>query len=101
MATQDHQQHMVDGVAIPTANRINAEKALAKYPEQASNYLKHTLIGDSRLDGMPQELAEMPRSEISRFIQAGMDQDLDAMRHAPKVLRDFFVDYPASRPALA
>ena len=89
---------MLDGVAFPTAYRINAEKALAKYPEQASNYLKHTLIGDSRLDGMPQELAEMPRSEISRFIQAGMDQDLDAMRHAPKVLRDFFVDYPPPDP---
>ena len=88
----------LNGIVLPTAYRINAEKALARYPRQAANYLKHTLVGDSRLDGMPQELADMPRSEVSRFIQAGMDQDSDVMRHAPKVLRDFFVDYPPPDP---
>ena len=90
--------HILDGVELPTAYRINAEKALAKYPRQAANYLKHTLVGDPLLDGMPQELADMPRSEVTRFIQAGMDQDLDVMRSAPKVLRDFFVDSPPPDP---
>ena len=88
----------LDGIVLPSAYWINAEKALAKYPRQAANYLKHTLVGDPLLDAMPQELADMPRSEVTRFIQAGMDQDLDVMRHAPKVLRDFFVDYPPPDP---
>ena len=90
--------HVLGDMVLPTAYRINAEKALAKYPRQAANYLKHTLVGDSRLDGMPQELADMPRSEVSRFIQAGVDQDSDVMRNAPKVLRDFFLDYPQPDP---
>ena len=97
-ASGDAQASTLDGIVLPTAYRTNAEKALAKYPEQAANYLRHTLIGDDRLDGMPQELAEMPRGEVSRFIQAGMNQDLDTMRHAPKALRDFFVDYPPPDP---
>ena len=88
----------LDDIVVPTAYRINAEKALARYPRQAANYLKHTLVGDPLLDGMPQELADLPRSEVTRFIQAGMDQDLDVMGHAPKVLRDFFVDYPPPDP---
>ena len=88
----------LDGIILPTAYRINAEKALDRYPRQAANYLKHTLVGDPLLEGMPQELADMPWSEVTRFIQAGMDQDLDVMRHAPKVLRDFFVDYPPPDP---
>ena len=94
----DAQTSTLDGIVLPTAYRINAEKALARYPRQAANYLKHTLVGDPRLDGMPQELAGMPRGEVSRFIQAGMDQDLDTMRTAPKVLRDFFVDSPPPDP---
>ncbi len=93
--------HVLGDMVLPTAYRINAEKTLAKYPRQAANYLKHTLVGDSRLDGMPQELADMPRSEVSRFIQAGVDRDSDVMRNAPKVLRDFFVDYPQPDPPLA
>ncbi len=94
----DARPSTLDDVVVPTAYRINAEKALAKYPEQAANYLRHTLVGDDRLDTMPQELAGMPRSEVSRFIQAGMDQDLDVMRTAPKVLRDFFVNDPPPDP---
>lgn len=90
--------HLLAGVQLPTAYLINAERALLKYPEQAANYLRHTLIGDPLLDGMPQELADIPRSEVSRFIQAGMDQDLDTMRHAPRVLRDFFFNDPPLDP---
>ena len=35
-----------DGVKIPTDYLINAEQALAYDHETASNYLRHTLIGD-------------------------------------------------------
>ena len=56
-----------EGIVMPTAYRINAERALARYPEQAANYLRRTLIGDPLLDHMPQELADMPRREVSRF----------------------------------
>ena len=78
-APQDGARLLV-GVELPTAYLVNAERALTKYPEQAANYLRHTLIGDPLLDGMPQELADIPRSEVYRFVQAGMNQDLDVMR---------------------
>ena len=35
-----------DGVKIPTDYLINAEQALAYDYETASNYLRHTVIGD-------------------------------------------------------
>ena len=35
-----------DGVKIPTDYLINAEQALAYDHETASNYLRHTVIGD-------------------------------------------------------
>ncbi len=88
----------LEGIMVPTAYRINADRALARYPQQAANYLRHTLIGDPLLDDMPQELAGMSRSEVTQFIQAGMDQDVKAMRDAPKVLREFFIDHPPADP---
>ena len=88
----------LEGIVVPNAYVTNAERALLKYPEQAANYLRHTLVGDPLLDRMPQELADIPRSEVYRFVQAGMNQDLDVMRAAPKVLRDFFVDDPPHDP---
>ena len=39
-----------DGVKIPTDYLINAEQALAYDHETASNYLRHTVIGDLYMD---------------------------------------------------
>ena len=88
----------LDGIVLPTAYRINAERALARYPERAANYFRHTLIGDPPWDGILQELAPLPGPEVSRFIQAGMEQQEDVMRDAPRVLRNFFIDSPPPDP---
>ena len=88
----------LDGIVLPTAYRVNAQKALAKHPVQAANYLRHTLIGDPLWDGMLEELDSLPSTEVSRFIQAGMEQQEDVMRDAPRVLRDFFIDAPPPDP---
>ena len=91
----------LDGVVLPTEYRPNVEKAMAYNPDLATNYLRHTLIGDPLMDDMAEELAPVPQADLTQFIHAGMEQDVEAMRAAPKVLRDFLIDYPPSRSALA
>ena len=88
----------LDGVVLPTENRPNVEKAMAYNPDLASAYLRHTLIGDPLMDEMAEELAPVPQADLTRFIHAGMEQDVEVMRAAPKVLRDFFIDYPPPEP---
>ena len=88
----------LDGVVLPTEYRSNVERALAYDPELASTYLRHTLIGDPLMDDMAEEFAPVPQADLTQFIHAGMEQDVEAMRAAPKVLRDFFIDYPPPDP---
>ena len=88
----------LDGVVLPTEYRPNVEKAMAYNPDLASAYLRHTLIGDPLMDEMAEELAPVPQADLTRFIHAGMEQDVEVMRAAPKVLRDFFIDYPPPEP---
>ena len=88
----------LDGVVLPTEYRPNVEKAMAYNPELAATYLRHTLIGDPLMDEMAEELAPVSQADLTRFIHAGMEQDVEAMRAAPKVLRDFFIDYPGPDP---
>ena len=54
-----------DGVKIPTDYMINAEQALAYDHEGASNYLRHTLIGDPYMDQVFETLADMPPAELN------------------------------------
>ncbi len=58
-----------DGVKIPTDYMINSEQALAYDHEAASNYLRHTLIGDPYMDQIFETLADLPPGEVVRFIQ--------------------------------
>ena len=45
-----------------------------------------------------EELAVLPRSRVHRFIQAGIDEDRQGLRNAPRLLRDFFIDAPQPDP---
>jgi len=84
-------------------------RARAVDRETADNYIRHTTIGDPDLDSIMEELADLPQDDLHRFIAAGIDQHPETLRHAPKVLRDFFeridevppwVDYEAFRPGV-
>ncbi len=90
----------VDGVVLPTDYRINAEGALAYDQAGASNYLRHTVVGDPGLDALMEDMSSLPGGETARFIQAGMDEDLDGLREAPEALREFFLSPPPDPPWL-
>ena len=48
------------------------------------------MIGDPRLDPVMEELAELPRADMNRFIAAGIDRKAEVLCDAPQALRDFF-----------
>ncbi len=69
------------------------EKARLYDQAAADNYLKHTTIGDPELDPIMEELsAELSPSDLHRFIGAGIEQNEEVLRLAPRSLRDFFRD---------
>ena len=60
-------------------------------PDNAANYIEHTLIGDPLSEAMAEDLAEFSREESSRLIQAAMNNEgEEALRDAPASLRNFF-----------
>ncbi|MXW85897.1 MAG: DUF2236 domain-containing protein [Boseongicola sp. SB0673_bin_14] len=65
-------------------------KARSVDPRAADNYIGHTWFGDVELDPVMEELAELPRAEMNRFIAAGIDRRPEVLREGPKALRDFF-----------
>lgn len=58
--------------------------------ETAGNYIAHTMIGDPELDPVMEELSPMPTNDLHRFIEAGIEQQDEVFRGAPRCLRDFF-----------
>ena len=80
----------MDGIALPTDYLPQLERALAHDRERASNYLKHTLIGDPQADEMLEECSALERAEMYLYIQAGMDGDKSGLADAPAALREFF-----------
>ena len=81
-------------MAVPSDYKAGYEKARLVDEEAADSYIAHTHIGDPVMDAIMEELALLPRCQVHRFIQAGMDEDRDGMRNAPQSLRDFFIDAP-------
>ena len=79
-----------EGIVLPTDYLPQREKALAHDPKRASNYFKHTLMGDPVVDEMLEECSSLERAELYLFIQAGMDEDKSALAAAPAALREFF-----------
>ena len=90
----------LEGIVPPTDYRINAERALAFDPVGASNYLKHTLIGDPELDALMEEMSSFPSAEVALWIHAGMEEDIDGLRSAPEAFREFFLSPPPDPPWL-
>ena len=83
---------------MPTAYLSGYEKARLVDKETADLYIAHTHVGDPVMDAIVEELASLPQRQVHRFIQAGMDEDREAMRNAPQLLRDFFLDAPQPDP---
>ena len=75
----------------PSAYLEGYEKARLYDQAAADNYLKHTTIGDPELDPIMDELsAALSPSDLHRFIGAGIEQNEEVLRLAPRALRDFF-----------
>ena len=76
---------------MPYAYLEGYEKARLYDQAAADNYLKHTTIGDPELDPIMEELsAALSPSDLHRFIGAGIEQNEEVLRLAPRALRDFF-----------
>ncbi len=79
---------------IPSAYIEGYEKARLYDQALAENYVRHTTIGDPGLDPIMEELsAELSPGDLHRFIGAGIEQNEEALRRAPRALRDFFRDF--------
>lgn len=95
---------------MPTLHSVYVDgyaKALAIDSEAANNYIRHTTIGDPLMDAAVKDLTSVSRSQASRFIAAGMDQDEEILRDAPQSLRTVFaepeppwVDHEAFAPGI-
>ena len=83
---------------LPSAYVKGYDEARLVDRQTATNYVDHTVIGDPVMDAVIDELAAVPRDQVSRFIEAGMEQDKEAIRGAPQALRDFFVHSPPPDP---
>ena len=94
---------------VPSAYVSGYAKARAIDQEAADNYIRHTRIGDPVLDPIMEELSSLPPADLHRFIGAGLEQQEEVLRKAPKILRDFiesldepppWLDYDAFRPGI-
>ena len=93
----------------PSAYSEGDAKARLHDQAAADNYIKHTTIGDSVLDPIMEELSSLSPTVLHHFIRAGIEQQDEALRKAPRILRDFFetidqpppwLDYEAFRPGI-
>ena len=75
---------------IPSEYRAGYAKAGLVDPSAADNYLLHTAIGDPVLDRVLRDLSDLPAPQLHRFVHAGIEQQTEQLRRAPKALRDFF-----------
>ena len=75
---------------VPTDYRDGLERARAVDAELADLYVAHTLVGDPDADALMEALAPLEPEQAHRFLQAGMDQEADALRGAPPLVRSFF-----------
>ena len=86
---------MIEG---PSDYRAGYAKARLVDKETADNYVAHTHVGAPVMDAVVEELASLPQDEVHTFLRAGMDEDREGMRNAPRLLRDFFLDAPPPDP---
>ena len=90
---------MLDRVLnAPSAYAEGYARARAVDRAAADNYIAHTLVGDPVMDAVVEEMAPLPQSRVHEFIRAGMEEDREGLRDAPRLLRDFFIDAPQPDP---
>ena len=77
---------------VPSAYMEGHARAAAMDKRLADIYVRHTRVGDLLMDAVEKDLASLPRSQSARFIKAGMDQNEDILRDAPRTLRDIFAE---------
>ncbi len=94
---------------IPSDYIEGYETARPLDPEMASNYVAHTTIADPEADYVVERLSSLRPEESWPLIEAGMNNDEDALRDAPSYLHDFFkgiedppdwVDFSAHIPGI-
>ena len=69
-------------------------------PGLTDAYIRHTQIGDPDLDPVIEDVADLAADQLQRGIRAGIEQDAEALRQAPKSLRHFFEDKVGPPPWL-
>lgn len=79
---------------IPTEYRLGYRKALAVDADTAETYVAHILVGDPVMDVVVDDLAPFPQDQVHRYIQAGMEEDHNGLKDAPRSLRNFFENSP-------
>ncbi len=81
----------------PAAYKDSLSRCSDDIKDAAENYIAHTTIGDPELDPIMEELSSIPTNDLHRFIEAGIEQQDQVFRAAPRCLRDFFdnIDEPA------
>ncbi len=80
---------------IPSAYVEGHARATAIDKRLADIYVRHTRIGDPLADAAVKDLASLSRNQVSRLIKAGMNQNEDVLRDAPKSLRNVFAAFVA------
>lgn len=76
---------------IPTDYSPAYQRAYAVDPTVTASYLRHAWIGDPTADAMMDDLAQLPREDSDRLIEAAMNQSGDSdLKDAPKSLLEFF-----------
>ena len=79
-----------NGLKVPSVYQAGYDRTCALNPHLADQYIKHTCIGDPLADAVIDSLAPFSPGEVNRFIKAGMQQDVEVLTDAPRLLRDFF-----------
>ena len=69
-------------------------------PVLADAYMRHTRIGDPDLDPVIEDVADLDGDKLQRSIRAGIEQDAETLRQAPRSLRHFFEDKVGPPPWL-
>ena len=95
-------------IQLPTAYAETYAKARGHDQGLAVNYIRHTTLGDPKLDPVMEELSCLPTEQLHRFIRAGVEEQDEELRKAPRPLREFFanleepewLDYDAFRPGI-
>ena len=68
----------------PSAYIETYAKARLVARNRADNYIRHTKIGDPALDPVMEELSSMRPADLHRYIEAGIEQQPDVLRKAPR-----------------